>query len=313
MGKTKIEWVRNPDGTSGVVWNPVTGCSKVSEGCRNCYAESLAHRFRKDFRPWTAANAEHNVRLHPERLEQPLHWSKPRRVFVNSVSDLFHEEVPDEFILEVFGTMVRATEHTFQILTKRPKRMLDFIRSYGNDWSAKWPLLNVWLGISAEDQPTFDERTKYLLQTPAAVRFVSLEPLLGSINAVLYLGGRSYRCGCGYKETESEMVFLGGDVYWCADCETRMEIGATLDWVIVGGESGPGARPMHPDWVRAIRDQCQAAGVPFFFKQWGMWAPPTVSPFPRCYHSGDVIGMLRVGKKAAGNELDGRTWEEMPK
>lgn len=273
MGKTKIEW-------ADFVWNPVTGCSKVSEGCRHCYAEALARRFRADFKPWIAANAAHNVRLHPERLGQPFKLSKPRRIFVNSVSDLFHEEVPPVFIHSVFATMRTAKRHTFQILTKRAERMAAFLRS-GDD-----VLPNVWIGVSAEDQPTFDERSRYLLQTPAAKRFVSLEPLLGPTDIDGTLGR----------------------------CEVK--------WVIVGGESGPGARPMHPDWVRSIRDQCQAAEVPFFLKQWGEWlwkdTPEGFDGKLRALKEAGAKQIFkdgyfhRVGKKAAGNELDGRTWEEYP-
>jgi len=285
MGKTKIEWT---DST----WSPVTGCSKISLGCKNCYAESLARRFNPDFKPWTPPNAEHNVRLHPERLEQPLRWRKPRRVFVNSVSDLFHEQVPPYFIADVWRVMRKATKHIFQILTKRPEHMAAFLRS-GDEI-----LPNVWLGVSAEDQPTFDERTKYLLQTPAAVRFVSLEPLLGPI--ILDDGPM----GGGHTALTTEIDHAE---------DTK------LDWVIVGGESGPGARPMHPDWVRLIRDQCQAASVNFWFKQWGLWKPVKERDWnyrkDHLYLDNDEEDwphMMRVGKKAAGNELDGRVWEEMP-
>jgi len=202
MTRSKIEW-------TDFTWNPVSGCSKVSEGCRHCYAERMDRRQmwrgRQDgFREWTAQNAEYNVRLHPERLEQPLHWRKPRRVFVCSTGDLFHEQVPDRYIAKVFAVMVQAREHTFQILTKREKRMNTLLMMGGfNDsvigeiaqnlpmrtpehWyhdphKFQWPLSNVWLGVSAEDQKTFDERARYLLQTPVAKRFVSLEPLLGPI------------------------------------------------------------------------------------------------------------------------------------
>ena len=272
--KTKIEWC---DAT----WNPTSGCSHVSEGCRHCFAESIAHRFQKDFKPWTAPNAAHNVRLHAERLEIPLRWRKPRRVFVNSVSDLFHEQVPNAFIDGVFGIMLTAENHTFQVLTKRHKRMQEYLTRRSN--LSGGPLPNVWLGVSAEDQKTFDERTKYLLQTPAAKRFVSLEPLLEPI--ILDDGA----FGGGHTALTTEIDHLE---------DTK------LDWVIVGGESGPGARPMKLEWVRSIRDQCLSVGVPFFFKQWGAWKP--IRETMGSYR------LERVGKKAAGNVLDGRTWEEMP-
>lgn len=343
-GKTKIEW-------TDVTWNPVTGCSKESEGCRHCYAESLARRFREDFKPWTTPNAAHNVRLHPERFEQPLHWRKPRRVFVCSMGDLFHVRVPFGYIDDVFCIMAEAKQHTFQILTKRPDRMKDYIYSLlirlhhkenapGGvrtlDW--RWPLPNVWLGVSAEDQKTFDERVPLLLQTPAAKRFVSLEPLLRPIDL--------RRVRIIPPKRPRGTVRPIADWIECDPLERTAidELGVQypvkqgLDWVIVGGESGPGARPMHPDWVRDIRDQCQAADIPFFFKQWGAWV--AASSEHRCtgmrqWGTLDIEGnwfpvttpwngrqgldsetneyvMVRVGKKRAGRVLDGRTWDEMP-
>ncbi|OGT55081.1 MAG: hypothetical protein A3E01_10110 [Gammaproteobacteria bacterium RIFCSPHIGHO2_12_FULL_63_22] len=285
--KSKIEW-------TDATWNPVTGCTHVSEGCRNCYAERVLPRTGQSF---------DKVVCHPDRLNAPLHWRKPRRIFVNSLSDLFHEDVPDEFIAKVFLTMLSAKRHTFQILTKRPQRMLELLEKP----SSAFPLAmmvgdtlpNVWLGISCEDQQTADERIPLLLQTPAAVRFISAEPLLGKIDLSV-IGGKS---AVAYR-----MVRL----------EPRR-----LDWVIVGGESGPHARPMHPNWARRLRDQCQAAGVPFFFKQWGEWAEDPMLDCGRGdkSHSRQVasgglcnsIWMTRFGKKAAGRILDGRTWDEMPK
>lgn len=305
---TKIEWVTNPDGTKGEVWNPVTGCTKVSAGCKNCYAERFAERFwrvreRKDgtfdydnFRKFT------DVRCHTERLEIPLRWKKSRRIFVNSMSDLFHEDVPNDFILRVWIAMTNARGHTFQILTKRPERMNLFVREWlPGAWGLATmsmklldvPLPNVWLGVSCEDQKTADERIPLLLQTPAAVRFVSLEPLLGEIDLL----GRSF------------LRYCDASIYK-----------RHLDWVIVGGESGPHARPMHPDWARSIRDQCQEAGVPFFFKQWGEYIFPS-----QLFYGSSAIGNLvdiesnpaswhqwRVGKKEAGRLLDGRVWNEFP-
>lgn len=317
--KTNIEW-------TDATWNPVSGCSKVSDGCTNCYAEAMARRFDKGWKPWIAGNATHNVRLHHEKLEQPLHWRKPKKIFVCSVSDLFHECVPDEFIAHVFSVIVRARKHVFQILTKRPKRMNTLLTSlrfsdsvsgsiarilprrirqhwYYDPHEFEWPLCNLWLGVTAEDQRTADERIPLLLQTPAAVRFVSIEPMLGPI--LLDAPGRPW-----------------------LTTEIDHEENTKLDWVIVGGESGPKARPPHPAWVRSIRDQCQAAGVPFFFKQWGHWALFLDNgPLPNnCSYVG-IDGTIRagdsedldydecmgrVGKKAAGRELDGRTYEEVP-
>ena len=229
-GQSKIEW-------TDATWNPVTGCTKVSPGCKHCYAERITKRWGGDFS---------KVTLHPDRLDAPLHWRKPRMVFVNSMSDLFHEDVPDYFIDDVFDVCAVAANHTFQILTKRPERMMRYCQD--DDRSI---LHNVWLGVSVEDQQRADERIPHLLQTPAAVRFLSVEPMLGPVALSAWLG--------------------------------------SIDWVICGGESGPGARPMDQGWARILRDQCVHAGVPFFFKQWG-----------------------GVKKKRTGRVLDGRTWDEMP-
>jgi protein gp37 len=291
MGKSKIEW-------TDVVWNPVVGCSKVSDGCKNCYAERMTARFRKDYLPWTLQNAAHNVVLRPAKLNEPRYWKKPRRIFVNSMSDLFHEQVPDEFIYSVFQVMTSTPWHTYQVLTKRPERMQRLV-------SESAP--NIWLGVSVEDQRAADERIPILLQTPAAVRFLSCEPLLGPID--LAEAGNN---AC---------------VEWW---ENR-----GIDWVIVGGESGPGARPMHPDWARSLRDQCLGQAQ-FFFKQWGEWIGDSQiqrdnpMQWPRFgkvhfgglnvrgeWHEGEYsqpMGecMYRVGKFSAGRLLDGRTWDEMP-
>src|SRR3972149_4562828 len=267
MTKTSIEWADE-------VWNPVTGCTKVSQGCKNCYAERIANRFWGE-RKFT------DLQMHPERLEDPLHWKKPRRVFVNSMSDLFHVDVDHEFISDVFRIMERAISHTFMVLTKRPKEMLHWFNTY----NAENPLPNVWLGVSAEDQNTTDERIPDLLRTPAAVRFVSCEPLLGPVNLSPWIDWRLSHIDSPQK----------------------------LDWIICGGESGPNARPMNPDWARSLRDQCVAAEVPFFFKQFGEWYP---SPYQgkNTDHDGHEYDKgtdtVRLGKKAAGRLLDGREWEE---
>lgn len=282
MATTKIEWADK-------VWNPVTGCTKVSEGCRNCYAELMASRFWKD-RKFT------EVRIHPERLGQPLDWGKPARVFVNSMSDLFHPDIPFEFIDEVFHIMRVADQHKYMILTKRPEIMLKFVawqkkNSVRFDW--KTAHKNIWLGVSVEDQKTADQRIPLLLETPAAVRFVSCEPLLGEVD----LKGWIYKNG----------MWVNG--------QNR------IDWIIVGGESGKNARPMHPGWVRSIQDQCENAGVPFFFKQWGEWLPnvygdmsiPANTNFDKKHFLfSDGLAVCRVGKKNAGRLLDGREWNEFP-
>lgn len=237
--KTKIEWTE-------ATWNPVTGCKKVSAGCKHCYAERdwarLAHLPSYQGRAFT------DVVCHPERLDQPLRWKRPRRIFVNSMSDLFHPDVPIEFIRQVFDVMEVCPQHTFQILTKRAERMQFLLWS---EWDWK-PAANIWLGVSVEDQATADERIPLLLQTPAAVRWISAEPLLGAVDLSQFLI---------HSLDEAEAVGNYG-----------------LDWVVAGGESGSLARPMYPDWVRNLRNQCADANVPFLFKQWGEWAPSTALP-----------------------------------
>jgi protein gp37 len=307
-GKSKIEWTDR-------TWNPLTGCTKVSPGCDRCYAKTMHERFN-------GPGSFDTVTLHPERLEQPLRWRRPSRVFVNSMSDLFHRDVTDYFIAEVFAVMAAADRHTFQLLTKRPARMrsllakesfwLDVFMIAENQHGGSrriWPLPNVWLGVSVEDQHWADLRIPALLDTPAAVRFLSCEPLLGPIN-LRAIGATGWH--------------LNTSAFRSRDVPDR-----GIDWVIVGGESGRGARLMHAGWARTLRDQCEAAGVPFLFKQWGEWAPTkhlsaglVVDPRERPgeavadgLHAGDAPWRRvyrRVGKKAAGRELDGRTWDEYP-
>ena len=369
-----IEW-------TDATWNPVRGCSRVSAGCANCYAERVAMRqsnpgggyeglvHQTSQGPkWTGV-----IRTVPQLLDQPLRWRRPRRIFVNSMSDLFHQDVPDEFITRVWQVMGRAQQHTFQILTKRPARMLAWLQKWTDlsgedmhdfknargpaavraahpsgrgrlfaevleamgqppagcaypsfDWAEglmRWPdvLPNVWLGVSVEDQAAADERIPLLLQTLAAVRWISAEPLLGRIDL---------------------------SPWWKVDTSRPSLIDGAMDWVVAGGESGPKARPSHPDWYRSLRDQCQVTSVPFFFKQWGNWKP--VGPLycdedtvehlaaldtdPDEWHrelwvtrTGSVwpprdgqapVGtwaIRRVPKAVAGRELDGRTWDEFPR
>ena len=311
---TAIEW-------TDTVWNPVTGCNKVSEGCRNCYAFTLHDVRHKAFTegkklPRQYAKPFSEIQLFPGRLLEPLRWKKPRRVFVNSMSDLFHENVPFEFIEKVFAIMEEAYWHTFQVLTKRPERMLEFMTWYLNRCSDEGvgyrheSPKNVWLGVSVENQRAADERIPLLLQTPAAVRFLSCEPLLGPLDLREWLHVHNRMCyddpGPGH-----------GSPFLVCDEVNR------IDWIIVGGESGPNARPMHPDWVRSLRDQCQAACVPFFFKQHGEWIEFQEATNPgRVPHSTlvkaafhrfeDGTEMLRVGNKHAGRLLDGREWNEIP-
>ena len=220
--KSTIEW-------TDATWNPVTGCSKVSPGCAHCYAERLSLRFGQSTKPWTPANAKENVVTHDGRLLLPASWRQPRMIFVNSMSDLWHDLVPDAFVGRVFESMKRAHWHTYQILTKRPERMCDWFQSeVGRPWADE-PMANVWLGTSIE-LDRWVGRADALRSTPAAIRFVSAEPLLGPLPS-LSLDG--------------------------------------IDWLIAGGESGPTHRPIRPEWVRDLRDRARSTNTAFFFKQWG--------------------------------------------
>ncbi|MCG6115057.1 MAG: phage Gp37/Gp68 family protein [Mesorhizobium sp.] len=357
---SSIEWTE-------ATWNPITGCSLASAGCRHCYAARLAatrlkhHPSRKGLARLNAAGEAKftgELRFNEEWLTQPLRWRRPRMIFVVAHGDLFHENVPDEWIDRIFAVMALAPQHTFQVLTKRSKRM----RAYVSDWELKellrirlteagksrddlvWPLPNVWLGVSCEDQATATARIPDLLATPAAIRFVSAEPLLGKIDFskiaqpnmgfgpfwlnALQAGEMGwYSDEAATKPTEADPLAFSGD--------------PAIDWIIVGGESGENARPMHPDWARSIRDQCKAAATAFFFKQWGSWAPARVQPsgtpgryaiatagpqssfwpahvtqtdfYPRQI---DLFGGARVleysKKKTAGRLLDGVEHSEMP-
>ena len=361
-GNTPIEWTDK-------VWNPVRGCSRVSPGCKNCYAERVAWRFgQKEGQPYhglvemTSQGPKWNGQLRevPTALLEPLSVRKPAMWFVNSMSDLFHESVPFDFIDQVFAVMALAKHHTFQVLTKRSTRMREYFMTrrefvghdgttreevglwarvldaekrgellqsceylmldpiqVGRSWTPTWPLPNVWLCVSVEDQQRAEERIPDLLLTPAAVRGVSVEPLLAPVDLT------SIRIPTGFP-------------YATHDCHLDA-LGSGLSWVITGFESGPGARPGHPQWARDLRDQCHAAGVPYFFKQWGEWAPAeqvtdsTLLPgehYAAVHASGDepvIYGskafahpnperalMVRVGKFNAGRQLDGRTHDAYP-
>lgn len=356
--KSLIEW-------TDATWNPITGCSIVSPGCTNCYAMKLAGTRQKhhwsrigltvDSKAGPVWNGE--VRLNEEWLDQPLRWRRPRRIFVCAHGDLFHPSVPDSWIDRVFAIMMMAPQHTFQVLTKRPERMLeyftahhrpgvrghsalnrvqgfvaDFVRQgrfepngFGPVYPADWkraadrlqpfPLPNVALGTSVENDHWAQVRIPFVLETPAAVRFISAEPLLGPIDLEPYI--KPVREWSNGWQNNYPLNFPKHQ----------------LDWVIVGGESGDGARPMHPDWVRSLRDQCAAAGVAFFFKQWGEFAPRGVftSEASGNYspdiawpdgslswgkaedHGGPGMMLSKVGKKAAGRLLDGVEHSGMPK
>jgi len=307
MSKTKIEWADR-------VWNPATGCTKVSAGCEHCYAARMAARF--ECGPFhdviTGGKWNGKVQLHHNRLEQPLRWKKSCRIFVNSMGDLFHPSVPDDYLEKVFRVMDQCGAqancgdgncgHQFMILTKRPERMRDFV---GRWWKSYHEVGvepyadNIWLGVTAENQAAADERIPILLKTPAAMRFVSVEPMLEPVNLETHLG-------------------------YYAKYETRngVEVKPKLDWVICGGETGPGARPMDPLWVCSLLDQCRITEVPFFFKSWGEWGDSAAwgrwcedhgtktYDWPKNRKQGIHY---RVGRKAAGREIGGHTFDEFPK
>lgn len=300
---SKIEWTDQ-------TWNPIIGCSKTSPGCDNCYAEKMAFRlasmegspsfedmkYQNVISPYGKwMNATHFVK---SALEKPLHWRKPQMIFVCSMGDLFHESVPFSWIMDVMDIIDECPQHTFQILTKRPERMLEYFGSVSNLDPDYVITPNLWLGVTAENQEQADKRIPILLQIPAAKRFVSIEPMLASVDLTNFIS--------------TQVTHYDNQ----------------LDWVILGGESGPKARPMHPDWVRSVRDQCQSAMVPFFFKSWGEWqvfddldkskqmalkngtAKHQIQNFND--HEGFVHTFHKVGKKQAGYLLDGKAYKEFP-
>ena len=306
---SKIEWTER-------TWNPIVGCSKVSAGCENCYAMRMAWRLMhnpkmKDRYEGVVKKTEGGkvnwtgkINMVPDVLHLPLEVKKPTTWFVNSMSDLFHEGVPFEYIDQVFVVMQQCPQHIFQILTKRTGRATEYFawKRWCNGYSFKeWPLANVWMGTSIENQKAAKERMFEFICLDAAVRFLSCEPLVG-------------------KVTLSHA--------WIPE-----DLKKELHWVIVGGESGPNARPMHPDWARSLRDECNELGIPFFFKQWGEYAPheyidnngddivhmtPTEKDVIVINRNGNnefiagMVNMKKVGKKKSGRMLDGREWNEMP-
>ncbi len=309
-----IEW-------TDATWNPVTGCTKVSPGCDHCYAETITERFH-------GTGSFAHVILHADRLSSPLRWRRPRRVFVNSMADLFHDAVPDVFIGSVFEVMAATPRHTYQVLTKRHGRMRSLLSSWAKTCTRPvqlhpddrpmmirdvvWPLPNVHLGVSVEDHKRAELRIPALLDTPAAVRFVSCEPLLGPVDLSPWIRATDYP-------------------------ETTAVDPTPVSWVITGGESGGRARPAHPDWFRQIRDECLTAGVAYFHKQNGEWRAPKlgeeydtmlgraghppaflIDPAGHVHCAREAAGsaavpVIRVGKKAAGRELDGWIWQQYPR
>lgn len=395
--KTKIEW-------ADATWNPLVGCSVVSPGCTHCYAMRDAWRIQHNPKTKHYAGLTEKVNGNPvwtgevrmvqEVLDRPLSWRRPRRVFVNSMGDLFHERVPDEWIDEIWARMALASTHQFLVLTKRADRMhryfhpgpdtamcdlpearvglraFEIAKARGENvsdpyWDVwwEWPLRNIWLGVSAEDQTRANERIPRLLDTPAAVRFVSAEPLLGPVDLtrivppsahsygiINALSGRQAKPWAMPSDEprpyDGNRPFSSQELAMAAGIEPGPVFldGRRLDWIIVGGESGPRARPMHPDWARSLRDQCNGDRTAFFFKQWGEWKPWSLDAAVKARKRGrymlpdgsnpleplvdrdsmdtkSVIEamqtpgldyMAAVGKKAAGRYLDGRVWEEFP-
>lgn len=359
--KSAIEWLNG-----GATWNVVRGCSRASRGCGEgraggCYAERMAHRFSGPGKPYeglTRLTADGprwtgEVRCVPEMMDLPIHWGKPRLIFVNSMGDLFHDDVPVDFIAQVFAVMALAPRHRFLVLTKRARRMAQIVGDLGFRMmvqsiaqrrggdrgltpSPVWPLPNVRIGVSVEDQAAADARIPHLLSTPAAVRWLSCEPLLGHVNLRRVADPVN---GGGYVLDALE----GRRMTWenrVPDRQSMRSPVGRLDWIVVGGESGPRSRPMHPGWARSLRTQCTSSArtVPFFFKAWRDWRPnPTpfacvrrredagqvvrwgesrveavAIPGDANDDAGDAELLQRVGKGAAGRALDGRTWDEMP-
>lgn len=309
----KIQWLNLP-GYTGETWNPIIGCSKISDGCKNCYAERMANRLAHN--PKTKADYAEVItdgkwngktNLSAIRLFKARKWRNPRVVFVCSMSDLFHESTSFEHINAVFSTMAEwEGKHIFIVLTKRPELMVEFYKWKGDQHNIPWrPSNNVWIGVTAENQTQAMIRIPYLISIPAAVKFVSVEPMLSQVDLDDTL--------------QYTLKHHAGGLKNC------------LSWVICGGESGHNARPVHPDWVRSLKDQCQAAGVPFFFKQWGEWMPATQIPKEwghfahvkgkhswvnqadgkdTCVGAGEMT--IKTGKHKSGNTLDGVKYEQYP-
>lgn len=397
---SKIEW-------TDATWNPIVGCSHASRGCDHCYAERMAWRLaqmgQEKYQAVAAGEAADNPALDVDDLtyrgvwkgktffdesvlDEPIGWKKRRKIFVCSMGDLFHQSVPFEWVDQVMAVVAACCQwHTFQILTKRPQRMLEYFQSrtaiddsdrvdrmpqwyqlltkwldegiggtLGNSWDRchdaastidlRRPLPNLWLGVTAEDQKAADERIPLLLQCQAAVRFVSVEPMLGPVDITPWLGPvHADAIGADWRREDVPAIQMGESVFPAADSHPWHD---GLNWVICGGETGPGSRPMHPAWVLSLRDQCKAAGVPFFFKSWGDWQPisqmqpngdddlyhpaPANNPeaVRKCKVATSVLQLdgtvknewpvgamqvFRVGKKAAGNLINGVQWHELPR
>lgn len=317
MAETKIEWTvtQHTDGTvtPGYTFNPWIGCAKVSQGCANCYAESFAHRYGKAEWGPTAQR----VRTSAANWRKPLVWNarakkegRRYKVFVASLADVFENNIQIvEWRLDLFDLIDATRNLDWLLLTKRPENVKTRVR---DSWLAGYWPSNVWIGTSVENQEMADKRIPHLLTLPASVRFLSCEPLLGPLDLSPWL---SCCPSCGASRKDSPYTS-------CGYCEAYPEA-RSISWVICGGESGPQARPMHENWARSLRDQCQAAGVPYFFKQWGQWLPTNQQRLDNWYNSGELMyaadketagHFIRLASKhAAGRTLDRREWNEMPK
>lgn len=290
MSITSIEWTKRP-GTIGETWNPTTGCNKVDRGCKNCYAEIMHKRLRAMGQEKYQAPFLDGAVAHRETLDIPLKWTKPRTVFVDSMSDLFHIAIKFDFLFNVFEVMRSTPQHTYLILTKRPERAIEFWKHMAfcvQDWECP---PNVWMGTSANDQESADKRVPLLLELDGCLHFLSYEPATGPVD-LTRIGTNECWCidalrGVGYAD---------GNVY----NEGR------LDWVIAGGESGPKAVPADPAWFVRVQSDCERAGVPFFFKQWGLWHPVTLPT------DGSYTGTHVKGKDKGFNVLDGQIWQQFP-
>jgi len=306
---SKIQWTDK-------TWNPTTGCNKVSQGCKNCYAEKM-HKRLMAIAPHKYTNPfADGVEIHEDELQKPLRWKKPCMIFVNSMSDLFHESVSFETIEQIYDMMHSNDQHIFIVLTKRPERMYKFwvwllnkIAGVGIQDVSSTSTDNVWIGVTAENQEQANKRIPILLQIPAAKWFVSIEPMLGPVDLTAI---RPSIC-----ETITQNVLSGFATNQTRSFREGLPI---LDWVICGGESGSKARPMNPVWVRSLRDQCASADVPFFFKQWGEWAPAfdiedyhSYVNAKHWHYFDNQTSVCKVGRKAAGNLLDGEQHHNWPK
>lgn len=343
---TTIEWCRNPDGSYGKTWNPVTGCSPASLGCKNCYAKRMAQRLKGRF--GYPVNDPFKVTLHPDKLNYPLSLKQSNKIFVCSMGDLFHPDVPFEFIDSVFAVMSRSQHHIYLVLTKRPMRMAEYLKAdryleilkkakgiklpqcwkgdaiKGKKDENLWS--HVWLGTTIVIQAEADVNLPILLSIPGHVHFVSIEPMLEAIDLIhvkWWPATEHYIdvLRCGYWHPIMDFISY-------SDMQR-------IDWVIAGGETGPGAIPIHPEWIRGLRDQCQAANMPFFFKSWGEWKTvydrDTDDPdWQRClipknnrerylnleggygFHGDRIVFIRRIGRKTAGRMLDGREWNQFP-